>query len=119
MKLLRISKGSGGLVSTLGLAAACLFARAGPLFGAVFNETVAGGFSASFALAFSAGLPRVRVGAPAGRRTTIGRGAMPKDYCPQRSHQSDHEGHDASAAAWSHVSSSPSGAKDVVGNLAT
>ena len=117
MKLLRITKVSGGFASAFGLAAACLSSRAAPLFGAVLTEAVAGGFLASFALALPAGPPRAVVSAPAGRRATIGRGAMPKDPGPQRSRQSCQEGHDALAAAWSHVSSRPSEAKDIAGNL--
>ena len=117
MKLLWITKGSGGLESAFGLVAACLPWRAAPLLGAVFTDAVAGGFLASFALALIAGLPRAMVSAPAGRRATIGRGAMREDPGPQRSRQSCQEGHDALAAAWSHVSSCPSEAKDIAGNL--
>ena len=117
MKQLWITKGSGGLESAFGLVAACLRWRVAPLLGAVFTEAVAGGFLASFALAFPAGPLRAMVSAPAGRRATIGRGAMPKDPGPQRSRQSCQEGHDALAAAWSHVSSCPGEAKDIPGNL--
>ena len=76
MKLLWITKGSGGLESAFGLVAACLRWRVAPLLGAVFTEAVAGGFLASFALALPAGPPRAMVSAPAGRRARIGRGAI-------------------------------------------
>ena len=111
------------------LASSCLPRRAALFFGAAFTDTVVGGFVntstsapassdlASFPLALTAGLYRAVVSALAGRRATISRGAMQEDPGPQSSRQSSQEGNDASAAAWGHVSSGPSGAKDIAGNL--
>ena len=111
------------------LASSCLPRRAALFFGAAFTDTVVGGFVntstsapassdlASFPLALTAGLYRAVVSALAGRRATVSRGAMQEDPGPQSSRQSSQEGNDASAAAWGHVSSGPSGAKDIAGNL--
>ena len=112
-----VTKGSRGLASASGLAAACFLPRAVPLLGAVFAEAVAGLLLTGFALASPAGPSRARVSAPAWRSATTGRGAMPEDPGPQRSRLSGQEELAALAATCSHVSSGQSGAKDLAGNL--